>query len=77
MIVPDPLSWAFANHIQHFAALDADYHVQVHLVEALQKENINLKEQIKKLTDALRLANAKADELQRQLDAAKAEAEAA
>ncbi|KAI8665523.1 hypothetical protein LRP88_03975 [Fusarium phalaenopsidis] len=55
-----------------FAALDADYHVQVHLVEALQKENINLKEQIKKLTDALRLANSQADELQRQLDAAKA-----
>ncbi|EEU43465.1 uncharacterized protein NECHADRAFT_82783 [Fusarium vanettenii 77-13-4] len=58
----------------HFAALDADYHVQVHLVEALQKENINLKEQIKKLTDALRLANAKADELQRQIDAAKTDA---
>ncbi|KAI8664265.1 hypothetical protein NCS55_00934700 [Fusarium keratoplasticum] len=57
-----------------FAALDADYHVQVHLVEALQKENINLKEQIKKLTDGLRLANSKADELQRQLDAAKVDA---
>ncbi|KAM0421224.1 hypothetical protein ACHAPT_010944 [Fusarium lateritium] len=57
-----------------FAALDADYHVQVHLVQALQKENINLKDQIKKLTDVLRIANARADELQRQLDAAKADA---
>ncbi|RSL99917.1 hypothetical protein CEP52_009425 [Fusarium oligoseptatum] len=57
-----------------FAALDADYHVQVHLVEALEKENINLKDQIKKLTDDLLNSNAKANELQRQLDAAKADA---
>ncbi|KAJ3543604.1 hypothetical protein NM208_g3476 [Fusarium decemcellulare] len=65
----------YARYAQdRFASLDADYHLQLQLVEALQKEGINLKNQIKTLTDALNVADVKGGELQKQLDDAKAEA---
>ncbi|KAF4458704.1 hypothetical protein FALBO_14554 [Fusarium albosuccineum] len=65
----------YARYAQdRFAALDADYHVQLQLVDALQKENINVKDQIKTLADDLTVAKAKSDELKKQLEGAKAEA---
>ncbi|KAF4990299.1 hypothetical protein FDECE_14442 [Fusarium decemcellulare] len=65
----------YARYAQdRFTSLDADYHIQLQLVQALQKDSTNLKSQIKALTDALDVANIKGGELQKQLDAAKADA---